>query len=127
MPTLFAANESSVLINGQPVDGVRAVEYRFQQSRQNVYALGTAERIGMVSGGHVVEGRLRVASTAQGLDALIGGDVFQMTAMLRHGETTMTVTLDECYLMEKFFEMAVGGHGEAVYAFTATRIREEIG
>jgi hypothetical protein len=37
------------------------------------------------------------------------------------------VTLDECYLQEKSFDMSVGGHGESVYSFTATRAREERG
>jgi hypothetical protein len=36
----------------------------------------------------------------------------------------MTVTFDECFLTEKSFEIGAGGHGEAVYSFTATRMRE---
>ena len=63
MATLFAASESSVMVDGEAIDGVRAIEYRFQQQRSNVYALGSTERVGMVSGGQTVEGRLRVAST----------------------------------------------------------------
>ena len=38
---------------------------------------------------------------------------------------TVTVTFDECYLSERGFSLAVGEFGEAVYAFTATRVREE--
>jgi hypothetical protein len=37
------------------------------------------------------------------------------------------VTFDECFLQEKTFDMSVGSHGEALYSFTATRVREEIG
>lgn len=127
MPTIFAANESQVLVDGQAIEGVRAIEYRKVQSRENVFGLGSAERIGMVSGPQVLEGRIRVASTAAGLDALTVDQQFQVSAVLRHGETNMTVTFDECYLLEKTFEMGVGGHGEAVYSFTATRMREEMG
>ncbi len=127
MPTIFAANESSVLLNGEPVEGVRAIEYRHQQSRQNIYALGSAERIGMASGPQQVEGRLRVVSTSASMNALTGDAPFQITAQLKQGNTQMTVSFDDCFLMEKEFAMSANGHGEAVYKFTATRVREEAG
>jgi hypothetical protein len=126
VPTLFAANESAVMIDGERIEGVRAVEYRKQQARENVYALGSGERIGMVSGAQVVEGLIRVASTNAALDGKLGEAQFQITAQLQHGETAMTVTFDECYLMDKEFSLGVGGVGEATYRFTATRVREEM-
>lgn len=126
MPTLFAANESQVLVAGQPVEGVRSIDYRRQQARENVYSLGSPERIGLVSGAQVIEGLLRVASTAPALDALTTEQSVQISAVLVHGSTHMTVTFDECFLTEKTFEIASGGHGLAVYAFSATRMREEI-
>ena len=82
MATLFAASESSIMVDGEAIDGVRAIEYRFQQQRSNVYALGSTERVGMVSGGQTVEGRLRVASTSGKLNGLSGP--FQVIATLRH-------------------------------------------
>jgi hypothetical protein len=127
MPTIFAANESNVLLNGEPVEGVRSIEYRFQQSRQNVYGLGSVERIGLISGPQSVEGRLAVASTNPALDAIDKNTAFQISAQLKQGEVQMTVAFDDCYLLEKSFNMAVGGHGEALYQFTATRVREEAG
>lgn len=127
MPTIFAANESTALIDGEAVEGLRSIEYRRQQVRQNVYALGSAERIGLVSGPQVVEGRLMVASTSPKLDSLASDVPFQISAQLRQGTTQMTVTFDECYLLEKTFNLGVGGHGEAIYSFTATRVREELG
>jgi hypothetical protein len=125
--TIFAANESQVLINGQAVEGVRALEFRRSQARESIYALGTNERIGMVSGAQMLEGRLRVASTSPALDQLTVDQQVQISAVLMHGDTRMTVTFDECFLQEKSFDLTVGGHGEAVYSFTATRAREEIG
>jgi hypothetical protein len=127
MPTIFAANESQLLVDGQVVEGVRALEYHKVQNRENVFGLGSAERIGIVSGPQVLEGRIRVASTAAVLDALAVDQQFQIGAVLQHGDTKMTVTFDECYLQEKSFELGVGGHGEALYSFTATRAREEMG
>ena len=44
MPTIVAANESNVQINEKPVDGVRSIEYSHRQARENIYALGSAER-----------------------------------------------------------------------------------
>ena len=124
MPTIFAANESSVLLDGEPVEGVRAIEYRQQRVRSSIYALGSAERIGLVSGPQVVDGRLKVASSDPRLDALDPNASFQLAAQLKQGATTKTVTFDECYLTEKSFELDVGSHGEAFYAFTAIRVRE---
>jgi len=125
MATIFAANESTVQIDGEPVDGVRSIDYRFVQIRQNVYALGSAERVAMISGAQSVEAVLRVASTSKKLNE-IGDTQFQLTAQLKHGETKMTVTFDECYLQSKSFQMGVGEHGEATYGFVAARVREEV-
>jgi hypothetical protein len=127
MPTILAANESTVLLDGKPVEGIRAIEYRQQQARDNIYAIGSTERIGMTTGAQVVEGRMRVASTSPVLAAIAIDKPFQISAQLKHGETKMTVTFDECFLTEKSFAMTVSSFGESTYSFTATRVREEIG
>ncbi len=126
MPTLFAANESVVLVNGQAIEGVQSIEYRNIQQRENVYAVGSAERIGQISGPLSVEGKLKVNSTAPSINAITGDTVFQVTAQLKHGNTSMTLSFDDCYLTEKTFEMGVGDVGASIYFFSATRIREEI-
>lgn len=126
MPTIFAANESSVLVNGQAVEGVRSIEYRRRQVRENVYALGSAERIALTSGAQSVEGKLTVASTSGALDSVVSDAPFQLSAQFRHGAGQMTVSFDDCFLTEKGFALGVGGYGEAVYGFTAVRVREEL-
>jgi hypothetical protein len=125
-PTLFAASESSVMIDNEPVDGVRSIEYRFQQTRSNVYALGSTERIGIVSGGQYVEGRLHVTSTSPKLNGMTGDQMFQVIATLKHGKQQMTVTFDDCFLLDKSFSIETNGHGEAVYTFSAVRVHEDI-
>ena len=70
--------------------------------------LGSAERIGIVSGAQAVEGVLRVASTSAKLNGLGTEAQFQVIALLKHGDAKMTVTFDECYLTEKSFSMGVG-------------------
>jgi hypothetical protein len=126
MPTILAANESTVQVNGKPVEGVRSIEYRKRTERSSVYGFGSAERMALTSGGQTIEGRLTIASAAAGLDAIEGEASFQISALLRHGNTTMTVSFDDCYLVEKSFALGVGGYGEAVYGFTATRVREQL-
>src|SRR5436309_1646132 len=111
MATIFAANESQVKVAGKPVEGVRSLEYRRVQARENVFGLGTNERIGMVSGGEEIEAQLRVASTAPDIDALGVADSVQVIAELAHAGQQMTVTFDECFLTEKSFEIGAGGHG----------------
>ncbi len=123
MPTIFAASESTVLIDGNPVEGVQSIDYRMRRNRSNVYALGSTERVGIVSGGYDVEGRLRVASSSPPLDGLAGEQLFQIVAQLKHGDQQSTVTFDDCYLTEKTFALTVNGHGEAVYSFSAARVR----
>jgi hypothetical protein len=125
VPTIFAANESNVLVDGQAVEGVLALEYRRRQARTNVYALGNAERIGVVSGRAEVDARLTVASTSPGLDRVAPEKEFQVSAQLKRGSTALTVTFDECFLTDKEFALTAGEHGQAVYSFTAARVREE--
>ena len=127
MATIVAAAESQVLVDGNLISGVRAIEYRTQHGRSNVYALGSSERIGVVAGPQVVQGRLRVASNSPELSRLAADATFQLTAELKHGDTTVTVTFDECYLTERGFSLSVGEFGEAVYGFTATRVVETVG
>jgi hypothetical protein len=126
MPTIVAANESSVQINEKPVDGVRSIEYSYRQARENIYALGSAERIGIISGPQLVEGRMTVVSSSPVLNDLATDAFFTLIATLRHGTTTMTVSIDDCFLLSKSFTMGVGGVGEAEYRFTATRVREKV-
>jgi hypothetical protein len=125
MPTIYAASESAVLVNGEAIEGVTSIEYRRRQVRTSIYSIGGSERIGLSSGPITVDGRILVTSASATLDALGGGESFQVAATLRQGETQVSVSFDECYMVEKAFEMGAGAHGQAVYAFTATRVRED--
>src|SRR5262249_39191257 len=105
---------------------VRSIEYRHQQARSNVYALGSTKRIGMVSGGEYIEGRLRVASTSDALNGMVGDQLFQVVATFVHGTQQMKVSFTDCYLLDKSFSIETDGYGEAVYTFSADSIKEEI-
>jgi hypothetical protein len=124
MAPVFQANQSTVKVDEETVEGVRSVEYRSATSRQDLYALGGAERIAVISGQQSVECRLRVASASPKLDGLAPDAVFQVVANLGGAANPVTVSFDDCELTEKSFSLGAGGHGEAVYAFTAIRVRQ---
>jgi hypothetical protein len=126
MARIFSANSSSVLVDNENVEGLRSIEYKLQRERNDVFAVGSDERIGVYYGARRVVGRLVVASANAKLDGLAGaGTAFQVVANLRHGDASRSVAFDDCYLEGKEFSMASGGHGEMVYTFSATRVREE--
>jgi hypothetical protein len=127
MPTIFAASESKVLVNGNVVEGVQSLQYNRQQARQSLYAVGSSERIGVVSGASLVQGQLRVLSTSAALDGLDPAATFQLSAQLAHGAAKLSVSFEECYLENKSVELNVSGSAEALYTFTATRVKEEAG
>jgi hypothetical protein len=126
MPQVFTAFASEARVNGTVVEGLQSIEYRHRQSRYDVGAIGTDERIAVYFGMRVVLGSLRVASDNADLDGLLAsGKRFTVSAVLRHGANSRTVTFDGCVLDEKSFALSTQAHGEAIYSFSATRVREE--
>jgi hypothetical protein len=125
MPVVFAAHSSSVLIDGQPIEGVQGIDYRVVRQQGHVFALGSSERLTTYYGETHVDGRVTVASTSAALDTLVtSGDAFQIVGNLAHGGATRTISFDDCRMARKEFNLLSGGHGETVYLFTATRVRE---
>jgi hypothetical protein len=126
MATIFTANSSGVLVDNNRLEGVRGIDYRVLREQHDVHALGSHERVTVYYGASSVQARLRVASADTHLDELTtSGALFQVVASLRHGEAARSVAFDDCVITGKEFAMATGGHGETVYEFTATRVREE--
>jgi hypothetical protein len=126
MAQIYNAFASEVKVNDETVEGLQTIEYRQVKNRRDVGAVGSDERIAVYFGTKIVNGKLRVASANTTLDTLLDGNTeFSISATLRHGETTRQVSFDNCYLDDKSFEMAAQGHGETIYSFTATRVREE--
>lgn len=126
MALVFSANRSEVRVDNDVIPGVTTIEYRSQRVRREVTAIGTDERIAVYYGVKSVLGRIKVASASAVLDRLLAEpQAFQVVANLRHGDTVRSVAFDECWMESKDFEMAEGSHGTTVYAFSATRVREE--
>ena len=126
MPQVYTAFRSEAKVNGETIEGLQAIEYREETARSDVGAIGTDERVAVYFGMRVVSGRLRVASANPTLDGLVASrEPFAIAALLRHGESSRTVAFDDCVMDEKSFALSTGGHGETVYGFSATRMREE--
>jgi hypothetical protein len=126
MALVLTAQHSEVKINEETVEGLQAIEYSLVKNRSHVGAIGTDERVAVYFGLKSVVGRLRVASANATLDGLLSSNAeFSVSATLKHGETTRKVTFDSCFMEEKAFALPAAGHGETIYSFTATRVREE--
>ena len=126
MAEIYTAFSSEVKVNEETIEGLQAIEYNQANSRKHIGAVGTDERIAVYFGLKVVDGRLTVASANKTLDQLLQSrEAFSIIATLKHGETARTVSFDDCYMEDKGFDLASEGHGLTVYAFTATRVREE--
>jgi hypothetical protein len=124
MPTILSAKESQVLLGGAPIEGLQAITYRVDRSRQDITAIGTNERIGVDFGLKIVKGTLTVKSTNDTLDTLLdNNDTFQIAANLKKGDLTKTVAFDECYLDDKQVGLDANGVVVTTYTFTATRVR----
>jgi hypothetical protein len=127
MPLMFTAFQSEVKVNDETLEGLQAIEYRLVKNRRDIGAIGTDERIAVYFGMKIVTGRLRMASANAKLDGFLRENTkFSVSITHREGEDTeRLVSFDDCYLDDKAFALESEGHGETVYAFTATRLREE--
>jgi hypothetical protein len=126
MAQIFTAFASEVKINEETVEGLQSIEYNVVKNRQQVGAIGTDERIAVYFGIKNVVGRLRVASINGTLDGFLqSNQSFSVSATLRNGDASRAVSFDNCYMEDKSFALGAEGHGETIYSFTATRVREE--
>jgi hypothetical protein len=126
MPEIYTAFASEVKVNEETLEGLQAIDYKVESNREHVGAIGTNERIAVYFGMRVVVGHLRVASANKTLDGFMQSNKeFTISATLKHGDTTRHVTFDNCFMEDKQFDLSSQSHGETVYSFTATRVREE--
>lgn len=129
MATILSASRSNVLVNGKVVEGLQEISYQTVRNYEDIAAIGTDERVGVVYGLTKVIGTLRIRSANDDLEELLQSKKpFQVFASLKHttaqGEDAVKeVTLDECYLYGKTFGLATGGVVEVIYQFSATRVR----
>lgn len=71
MATIFTANSSSIMVDGNPVEGVQSIDYRVVRQQGDVFALGSDERLTVYYGATRVQGRIHVASASTSLRCVI--------------------------------------------------------
>ncbi|AKF86221.1 hypothetical protein OWM54_40905 [Myxococcus sp. MISCRS1] len=129
MPTVFSANRSSILVDGEAVDGLQSLAFRVVTEREDIRAIGSNERVDVIFGLRTVIGELVIRSAAVKLDSLLDArGKFQLVANLKRTEgtdDTRTLSFDDCFVESKSFQMDAHGSAATTYAFTATRLREE--
>lgn len=130
MPTVFSANHSSLLVDGDLVEGVQSLAFRIVTERENIRAIGSDERVDVSFGLRTVNGEVVIRSTATVLDdRLATRSSFNMVAALKKGkgatDPARSYAFDDCYVETKNFAMLASGTAETTYVFTATRVREE--
>lgn len=131
MPKVFSANRSSVLVDGEAVEGLQNIAFRVVTEREDIRAIGSDERIDVSFGLRTVHGELVVKSNADKLDTLLQERAkFQLVVNLKKEigistDATRSLSFDDCFVEGKSFGMDAGGTATTTYSFTATRVREE--
>lgn len=129
MPTVFSANRSNILVDGEAVEGLQSLAFRVVTEREDIRAIGSNERVDVIFGLRTVQGELVIRSASFKLDTLLQNRAkFQLVSSLKRtegNEETRTLSFDDCFVEGKSFQLDAHGSGVTTYAFTATRIREE--
>ncbi len=131
MPTVFSANRSSVLVDGDPVEGLQSLTFRVVTEREDIRAIGSDERIDVSFGLRTVQGEMVLRSSSDKLDELLHQkQKFQIVANLKkeygmETESVRTVSFDDCFVEGKSFGLDASAPAATTYSFTATRVREE--
>ena len=130
MPTVFSANHSSLLIDGDAIEGVQSLAFRVVTEREDIRAIGADERVDVSFGLRTVQGEVAVRSSSVVLDDKLAQRVgFNMVASLKKGagpdDPQRSYSFDDCFVETKQFAMGASGTAETTYVFTATRVREE--
>jgi len=130
MATVFAASRSTVLVDGEQIEGLQSLTFRVVTEQEDVRGVGTSERVAVIFGLRTVQGELAVRSANLKLDTLLQQQGrFQIVANLRQTDAQdspkRTLSFDDCYVSDKAFSVGPGGSVLTSYSFTATRLREE--
>lgn len=131
MPSIFAANSSTLLLDGKPVEGIQSLTFRVVTEREDVRAVGTHERIDVSFGLRTVLGEVSVRSHDAMLDKHLDERTkFDLLATLKKDKGMVDkggreFAFDGCFLEAKRLNMDAGGTALTTYTFTATRVREK--
>lgn len=126
MSNIYSANDSTVLVDGNAIEGVKSLSYRIVTEREDIRAVGSRERVDVNFGLRTVQGELVVQSTSPELDKhLEAQSKTQIVGNLKKGEAKRSCAFDDCYVESKSMGMESGGIAISTYRFSAVRVREE--
>ena len=130
MATVFSSSRSSVLVDGEQLEGLQSLAFNVTTEQEDVRGVGTTERVAVIFGLRMVEGELAIRSANTKLDTLLTEQgKFQLVANLKQSDAAdspkRTMSFDDCYVSNKSFQLGAGGSVLTSYRFTATRLREE--
>jgi hypothetical protein len=103
MPTVFSANRSSVLVDGEAIEGLQSLAFRVVTEREDIRAVGSDERVAVSFGLRTVQGELTVRSASFKLDGHLDKQAkFQLVANLKKDDAAdspkRTLSFDDCYI-----------------------------
>ena len=130
MAAIYSANKSTLMVDGELIEGLQSLIYRVVVEQEDIRAVGSAERVDVNFGLRVVKGEIIVNSTEKTLDSHLDKQTkFQLVANLKKGEgdsaVKRTCSFDDCFVESKSFGMNANATASTTYAFNATRVREE--
>ncbi|MCP4162106.1 MAG: hypothetical protein GY760_18690 [Deltaproteobacteria bacterium] len=130
MPTVFSANKSNLLVDGEIIEGLQSLAFRVVTERDDIRAVGSSERVDVNFGLRTVQGEITVRSAEHKLDDHLDKQTkFQLIANMkkRDGDdaSKRTYSFDDCFIESKSLNMDAGNTAATIYIFTATRVREE--
>ena len=132
MPTVFSANNSSVLVDGEAVEGLQSLAFRVVTEREDIRAIGSDERVDVSFGLRTVLGELVVRSSSARLNKLLDDRAgFQLVASLAKAkgiaatDRPVTYAFDGSFMESKSFGLDASGSAVTTYGFSATRMRTE--
>ena len=129
MATVFTANSSSVLVDTEPLEGLQSLAFRVVTEREDVRAVGKAERVDVSFGLRTVVGELVVRSASAKLDGhLDSRESFMLVANLAKNkgvaasEETASYSFEGCFVESKSFGIDANGTDVTTYGFSATTV-----
>lgn len=131
MGNIISANHSNILVDGEAIVGAQSFTFKTKHNTEEVFGIGSAERMDVSFGQSSVVGSFTVKSYSPTLDSILSEKkkcqivikLKKQKGLSEDGERT--VSLDEVFLEGKDFEIAANGVGQTTYHLTATRVRDE--
>jgi hypothetical protein len=127
--TAWSARESKIMVDSKEIEGLQSIEFKEHRNRSDIPAIGESLRQGVEYGVKVINGKIKVKSTCSTLDEKFSKKEvedmnFTLSAQLKKGSKSKTMTFQDCYIDDREYSMEVNGVGITTYTFSATDVQE---